>query len=184
MSTRAGHKYGMHKVCAEMRIKMKRIVVYQSGTGFTARYAGWIAEELGCEAMEYKSIRPKDLMEYDMVIYGGFIMANMVYRYNKIKVLPLKNLVVFGVGMTVPSEEAAVKIAEQNQIPQESFFYFEGGCRPEKLGFAKKLMMNMIKKSIEKKDEKTEEDLHMLETFQGADRTDREAIKDLVAYCL
>ena len=35
---------------------MKRIVIYQSGTGFTAKYAGWIAENLGCEAKEYKSV--------------------------------------------------------------------------------------------------------------------------------
>ena len=35
---------------------MKRIVIYQSGTGFTAKYAGWIAKDLGCEAKEYKSV--------------------------------------------------------------------------------------------------------------------------------
>ncbi|MDD6812617.1 MAG: flavodoxin domain-containing protein [Lachnospiraceae bacterium] len=163
---------------------MKRIVVYQSGTGFTARYAGWIAEELGCEVREYKNIRPSDLAEYDMVIYGGWIMANMVFGYDKIKTLGLKNLVVFGVGMTVPSEEVAAKIAEQNQIPKERFFYFEGGYHPEKLGFAKKMMMNMIKKSLEKKEEKTAEDLHMLETFKGADHTDKGAIKELIAYCM
>ena len=29
---------------------MKKVVIYQSGTGFTAKYAGWIAERLGCEA--------------------------------------------------------------------------------------------------------------------------------------
>ena len=42
------------------------------------------------------------------------------------------------------------------------------------------MMMNMIKKSIEKKEEKTAEDLHMLETFKGADNTNREAIKPLI----
>ena len=35
---------------------MKRIVVYQSGTGFTAKYADWIAKDLGCEAKEYKHV--------------------------------------------------------------------------------------------------------------------------------
>ena len=132
---------------------MKKIVVYQSGTGFTAKYAGWIAEELGCEAKDYKRINKNELASYDMVVYGGWIMANMVFGYDKIKALNFKNVVVFGVGMTVPSEEVAQKMAEQNQIPMDRFFYFEGGYNPKKLGFFKRMMMNMIKKSVEKKEE-------------------------------
>lgn len=162
---------------------MEKIVIYQSGTGFTAKYAGWIAEELGCDAKEYKKVKTDELAAYDMVIYGGWIMANMVYGYDKVKALNLKNVIVFGVGMTVPSEKVTTTIAEQNQIPGESFFYFEGGYNPQKVGFLKKMMMNMIKKSIEKKEEKTEEDIYMLETFKGADHTKREAITALVDCC-
>ena len=161
---------------------MKRIVVYQSSTGFTAKYASWIAEELGCEIKEYKMVKVDELISYDMVIYGGWIMGNMAYGYDKIKALNLKNVVIFGVGMSVSSEEIAKKIAEQNKISTERFFYFEGGYNPKKIGFLKKMMMNMIKKSIEQKREKTAEDIHMLETFQGADNTKREYIKPLVQY--
>lgn len=161
---------------------MKRIVVYQSSTGFTAKYASWIAEELGCEVKEYKKMKAEDLISYDMVIYGGWIMGNMVFGYDKIKALNLKNLVVFGVGMSVSNEEIEKRIAEQNTISPECFFYFEGGYNPKKLGFLKKMMMNMIKKSIEQKVDKTSEDIHMLETFQGADNTNWEYIKPLVQY--
>ena len=159
---------------------MKKIVVYQSGTGFTAKYAGWIAEELGCEAKEYKKMKADELKDYDMVIYGGWIMANMVFGYDKVKALKLKNVVVFGVGMSVPSDDLTAKITAQNEISQESLFYFEGGYNPKKVGFVKKMMMNMIKKSIEQKVDKTKEDIHMLETFKGADCTNREAIKPLI----
>lgn len=161
---------------------MKTIVVYKSGTGFTAKYAGWIAEELGCEAKEYKKVSADELKACDRVIYGGYIMAGMVVGYNKIKVLNLKNPVIFGVGMMAKNEEMVAKLAEQNQLLPEHFFYFEGGYNPSKLGFFKKAMMNMIKKSIEKKAEKTEEDLHMLRTFVGADNTDRASIAPLVSY--
>ena len=159
---------------------MKKIVVYQSSTGFTAKYAGWIAEELGCETKPFKEVKAEELAGYDMVIYGGWIMAGMVSGYDKIKALTLKNTIVFGVGMTVPSEEVAERIAKQNQIPEDRFFYFEGGYAPEKIGFFQKMMMNMIKKSVEKKQEKTKEDIRMLETFQGKDRTSKEAIKQLI----
>lgn len=162
---------------------MKKIVIYQSKTGFTAKYASWIAERLGCEAKEYKRVNSKELADYDMVIYGGCIMAGMVIGYNKIKALNLNNVIVFAVGVTVPSEEVARKIAEQNQIPRDHFFYYEGGYAPQKLSFMKKIMINMIKKSIEKKENKTADELHMLETFKGADNTDKEAIEDLVKYC-
>ena len=162
---------------------MKKVVIYQSGTGFTAKYAGWIAERLGCEAKAYKSIKPKELADYDMVIYGGWIMGGMVFGYDKIRDLNLKNVIVFGVGMTLPSEETAAKVAEQNQIPRDRFFYYEGGYDPKKVGFIKNMMVNMVMKSIKKKEDKTPEELHMLETLKGADHTKKEAIEDIVAYC-
>lgn len=167
-----------------MVINMKRIVVYQSGTGFTAKYAGWIAEELGCEVKEYKSVSKNELAEYDMVIFGGWIMAGTVVGYDKIKAFNLANVVVFGVGMSMPDDEVAAKIASQSKIPQERFFYFEGGYAPQKLGAMKKMMVNMIKKSVEKKENKTAQEIHMLESFAGVDNTNRDAIADLVAYCM
>ena len=161
---------------------MKRIVVYKSNTGFTAKYANWIAEELGCEAVELKKVKKSTLAECDEVIYGGWIMANMVNGYNKIKDLNLKKVVVFAVGMSVPCDTLTQEIAEKNNIPRESLFYFEGGYDPKKVGFFKKMMMNMIKKSVEKKEEKTPEDIHLLETFNGMDNTNKEAIKPLISY--
>ena len=84
---------------------MKKVVIYQSGTGFTAKYAGWIAEDLGCEAKELKNVNVNELTGYDMVIYGGWIMANNVVGYDKIKTLNLKNPVIFGVGMSGDSSK-------------------------------------------------------------------------------
>ena len=163
---------------------MERIVVYKSSTGFTAKYAKWIAEALGCEAVELKKVKKGELQHYDEVIYGGWIMANMVSGYNKISELNLKKVVVFGVGMSVPGEEVIGKFVEQNKLTKENFFYFEGGYNPKKVGFIKKMMMNMIKKSIQKKVDKTAEDIHMLETFKGADNTKKEYIKPLIDYVL
>ena len=159
---------------------MKIIVVYKSGTGFTETYANWIAEALNCEAVQLKKVNLNELTNYDVVVYGGWIMAGMVSGYDKIKALNLKKLYVFGVGMSVPSDEVIVKMVEQNGLHKDNFFYFEGGYRPEKVGFFKRMMINMIKKNIEKKPEKSEEDLHMLETVKGADNTNKDAINMLV----
>ncbi|MDD6570982.1 MAG: flavodoxin domain-containing protein [Thermoflexaceae bacterium] len=161
---------------------MKRIVVYTSKTGFTKKYAEWIAEDLQCEVRELSKVSADLLKEYEQVIYGGWIMGGMICGYDKIKPLHLENLVVFGCGMTVPSEEVRKQVAKQNEIPVERFFYLEGGYNPKKVGFVGKMMINMISGSIKKKEQKTPEELHMLETVSGADRTTKESIMPILSY--
>ena len=161
---------------------MNRIVIYTTKTGFTKKYAEWIAEALQCEAVEQKKIDVASLTEYDQVIYGGWIMGNMVSGYDKMKDVNAQNLIVFCSGMSVPSDEVKKTIANQNNIPEEKLFYFEGGFSPKKVGFMGKMIVKMISGSIQKKENKTPEDLHMLETVKGADNTNKDAIISLVEY--
>ena len=42
---------------------MNSIVTYKSKTGFTKKYAEWIAEDLGCKAVKLSEL--KDASEYD-----------------------------------------------------------------------------------------------------------------------
>lgn len=162
---------------------MRNIVVYQSGTGFTAKYAGWIAEKLNCEAVELKKVKQETLSDYDRVIYGGWLFANQISGYDRIKALNLQNVIVFGVGMSMSGVEMAEKIAEENGVPTDHFFYFEGGYAPEKLGFVKKMMINVMAKSVAKKEIKTEEDLFVLEMVKGKDCTNPAVIEPLVRLC-
>lgn len=159
---------------------MKRIVVYKSKTGFTEKYAKWIAEELGCEAVAFEKIDLATLREYEQVIYGGWIMASMVSGYDKIKPLQLKNVIVFGSGMSVPNEKMIETMATQNDIPVDKFFYYEGGFAPKRVGFMGRMMIKMIVANLKKKEEKTADDLHMIETANGKDNTNREAIRKLI----
>ncbi len=162
---------------------MERIVLYESGTGFTAQYAAWIAEELQCESIALKNAKTVNLADYDQVIFGGWMCAGKVMGYDKFVKLSVKNVVLFAVGMAPSVPEVANKIIADNGFDAERFFYFEGGYRPEKVNFIMRTMMKMLKKSIEKKAEKTEEDLYIIKTFNGADNAKKEAIKPLVEYC-
>ena len=47
---------------------MKTLVIYQSSTGFTQKYANWIAEELSSEAKELKKVTLNDLQNADRII--------------------------------------------------------------------------------------------------------------------
>lgn len=123
---------------------MKIIVTYNSKTGFTKRYAEWIAEELGCEMMPSKKFSHAE--DYDVVIHGGWLMAGMVTGLENIRKLNPKKLVVFAVGFT--SEEAYVEtVKETNKLNDTPVFYFLGGTHPKKMNF----MMRAVIKAVTKK---------------------------------
>lgn len=44
---------------------MRIIVIYKSKTGFTKRYAEWIAEELKCDILDYKNLSRLSIAEYE-----------------------------------------------------------------------------------------------------------------------
>ena len=45
-----------------------KVVVYTSETGFSKKYAGWIAEALKCEAMDIKEWKSRKPEDYRMII--------------------------------------------------------------------------------------------------------------------
>ena len=47
---------------------MKTIVIYTSQTGFTKRYAEWIAEATGADCFELSAAKKKDLTTYDCIL--------------------------------------------------------------------------------------------------------------------
>ena len=59
---------------------MKTIVIYNSQTGFTKRYAEWIAQESGADCFELSTAKKKNLDEYDAIIYGGWACAGSISK--------------------------------------------------------------------------------------------------------
>lgn len=162
---------------------MNRIVVYQSETGFTRQYAEWIGAALGCEAKPLKHISPQELKKYEGVIFGGWIMGNMIMGLEKIrKVMPC-DFIVFAVGVSPKSDVLIREIKEQNKLGNTPFFYLEGGFRQEQLGVVKRMMLKMVKKSVLKKENKTEQDLFMARALGTSfDHSDETFILPLVNF--
>lgn len=48
------------------------IVIYNSQTGFTKRYAQWISETLECEYVERKEAGKLNFEQYGTIIFGGW----------------------------------------------------------------------------------------------------------------
>ena len=57
---------------------MNAIVIYKSRRGATKRYAEYIAEKLGCRAVDVSYATAEDVQGADVVIYGGGIYAGAI----------------------------------------------------------------------------------------------------------
>ena len=83
---------------------MKSIVTYKSKYGSTKKYAEWIAEELNCEAFDLKNIKLDDLIEYDIIIHGGGLYAEIIAGANfyvkNFEKLKDKKIIIYSTGIT------------------------------------------------------------------------------------
>lgn len=122
---------------------MKAIVIYKSKTGFTEKYAGWIGEELQCEVKDLKDLDLKEISEYDLVIFGGWIRVSRIKGLKKIKKAPVKKLMVFGVGFTEDINYVDT-IRKVNQLEGIPCYFMRGGFHPDKMGFFYRLLVAPI----------------------------------------
>lgn len=172
---------------------MKQIVVvYRSKYGSTKKYAEWIAQKLDAKLCTQKEASLKSLLQYDIIIYGGGLYAGGIAGFSKIKKHPAsfagKKLVVFGVGSSPASDEVVNEVKKRNLTqPMENIplFYLRGALDYSSMTAKDKLLMNMLKKMLEKNKsaEKADWENGLLAHFyEKNDFTDIDNIKPLVEY--
>ena len=167
---------------------MKAIIVYHSKTGFTKRYADWIAEELRCDVKPYKDFIKDTVDANTVVIFGSRVHAGRIQHLNNVKSRIGGNLIVFATGATPASAENVVnKIwadnfteTELNSIPH---FYMPGGLDYTKMGFSDRAIMKTVAKIMKGKKGKTEEEIGFGQAIQDSyDISSRETIEPLVNF--
>ncbi|HKL78919.1 MAG TPA: flavodoxin domain-containing protein [Mobilitalea sp.] len=118
---------------------LKTVVVYRSRSGYTKKYAQWIAEDLGCALLEGGKVNVENLSTYDTIIYGAGLYASGINGINLIKknydLLKEKHLIVFVVGASPVREETTARIRKSNLLGYEkiSFYCLRGGYNGSKL---------------------------------------------------
>ncbi len=172
---------------------MKSIVVYKSKYGSTKAYAEWIAEELSCRAVDAKNIKINDLMEYDTIIYGGGLYAEVIAGVTLITKnldkLENKKIVVFTTGIT-PIDcrkyydgEVLEKNFKPHMLDKIKIFNFMGRMVVDELSLVHKTAIKSLKKLMSAKENPTEMEKLLIELCDAdGDFTDRAAINDLVEY--
>ena len=169
---------------------MKNIaVIYKSYYGTTKRYAEWIAEELNAPLFEVSDIKPAQLLNYDVVIYGGGLYAGGIIGSKLVEKNPCKSLVLFTVGLATPETTDYTDILAKNfsveQLSMIKVFHLHGGIDYKKLGIVHRITMAVVKRKTKKTPPagRTSDVNLLLQTYGGKiDFTDRETIKPIVDY--
>ena len=170
---------------------LESIVIYRSTSGFTKRYAEWIAQKLKADLFDAKKTDAQKLADYDLIVFGGSLHAIGINGVKLLKEnlarLTDKKIIVFAVGASPPKENIPEEIATKNfSVEQQKnlkLFYLRGGFCFDKLDFTNKIVMALFRVRLSLKKNKTPDEKGMLAAYsRPIDCTRKENIKAIVEY--
>ena len=176
---------------------MKTIIIYCTQTGFTKKYADWLAEEIGCDAVPFDERNKADLDGIDLLVFCSWFHAASIKGSKWLKEAmrhhpSLKAIVLAtgaspmpGTGFTTEEEieEAFGRSFPKDEYPNLPHFYCHGGFDFEKLGMPDKIAMRMFFRVNGKKAEDDPKLQEMLDVMKaGFDGTKREYLTPAIEY--
>lgn len=145
---------------------MKALVIFNSQTGFTKRYAEWIAEDLNADLTSLKEAKQIKLSSYDTIIFGSWCMAGSLVGLNwfkkKLSSLTDKKLAIFACGAS-PKENPEVDTFLSERFTEDVFretrvFYCPGGLNYNRMKMVSWLAMKLFSQILKNKKNKTSEE--------------------------
>ena len=172
---------------------MKTIVIYKSKTGFTRKYAEWIAEDLSADTFDISKVTINILTAYDTIIYGGSLYAVGIIGVKlitqNIDKLKDKKIVVFATGASPSREDGINEVIDKNFTQEQQkyikFFYLRGGFNYSKLNLFDKFLMTLLKWKIKnkKQEELSSDEIGMLAIYdKPVDFTEKKNIDRIITY--
>lgn len=155
---------------------MNAVVIYNSQTGFTERYARWIAEAAGADCLTLAAAKKQDLSAYDAIVFGSWACAGNVSKLSwfqkNANQWVNKKLIVFCVGAspdgTPEVEQLLKKAMEAPELKAANAFYCPGGFNYEKMSAPSKFVMKLFVKTLNAKKGKTETDEAMIKMISSS----------------
>lgn len=170
---------------------MKTVIVYNSKTGFTEKYAMWIKEALDADCCKLADAKNVDFNKYDAIVFGSWACAGNVTKskwfFNRVPAWKDKCLVLYAVGGGPKENNPDVDAFLETAIPPEysnaKAFYCQGGFNYDKMDVPSRLAMKMFVKMLKSKKDATDKDRTMAEMIsQSYDISDRKYIDPIVEY--
>ena len=124
----------------------KVLVLYKSKTGFSERYARWIAEDLQCDLANLSDFKKESLSEYSLVIWRwGLRRIRVLAKSNAGWKLPEKTWVVYATGATPLKKIRRSDLSTSAKASRPAhFYYFIAGINYEKMSLIDRLLMRFF----------------------------------------
>ena len=172
---------------------MNAVVIYKSKYGSTKTYAEWIAQDLGCRALDAKKVSADMLSDYDTIIYGGGLYAENISGVTLITKnldkLQGKKIAVFSTGITpLDCRDYYDKLVLEKNFKPEMLarikvFHFLGKMVLEELSLPHRAAIKSLKKLMQGKENPSEMEKLLIRLCDASgDFTDKSAINELLAY--
>ena len=172
---------------------MKTIVVYKTKYGSTKTYAKWISEELSCEAVDVKNINIEKLSEYDEIVYGGGLYAEVINGISiitkNLDKLKNKKIAVYTTGITPLDcrayyDEYVIKKNFKDGLPDNiRMFNFLGKMKMNELSLVHRTALKSLKKIMQNKKNPSEMEKLLVELCDAdGDFSNKDDIKELISY--
>ena len=161
-----------------------KAIIYTSNTGFTRKYAKFLALETGLEAFELGKV-PGKISKEDPVIYMGWLKAGRLMGLDKAaKAYHLAAVCAVGLGAQNSMQAAGVQRTYRLSVP---VFYLQGGFDLNKLHgmdrFLMRIMIKMQLPKLEKKKERTPQEEELLSFYKnGGDKVDVKNLRSLLQW--
>ncbi|WP_173452209.1 flavodoxin domain-containing protein [Eubacterium pyruvativorans] len=168
---------------------MKKIaVIYSSKHGAAKQYAEWIAQDTGADLFSADGLKPRDVADYDILVYGGGIYSGGIrnldfIRKNIRKKFDGKEILCFGVGITIDNaanREQADDINFTKQMADVPHWYFPGAFDPAKQKGLDRRIVAWVRKMIDDGDANSFGATLAGYFNHGCDLVDRNRIKPMV----
>jgi hypothetical protein len=156
------------------------VIVYESKTGFTKKYADMLAVKTQLKVFPVKEL--SKVKQDEEIIFLGWMKVGKIQVLEKLRRYSIKAICGSGTGRT--AEPDTETVIARNKIEGVPFFYLRGGCFPLKdLKGMDKIMLSMfvkMPKNRKEKDEKLEEAIAIIEN--GFDGVKEENLKPVLQW--
>lgn len=158
-------------------MEYKIVIVYESKTGFTKRYADMLAVKTRLKIFQVKDLSKVD--QDEEVVFFGWMKVGKIQGLDKLRKYNVK--AVCGSGTGRAAEPDTETVIARNKIEGNPFFYLRGGCLPLKeLKGMDKIMLSMFLKMLKSRkdnDEKNDEAIAIIENgFDGVEEDNLEPV--------
>ncbi len=147
---------------------MRTLVIYQSLTGSTQKYAEDIARAVSGDAIPLKKLKAKILPDYDCVVFGGWVRGGQIQGLDKFlsfyDKMEGKDVIIFSSGMSIPTKQGRRDLISINLLDMYHVRFYElrGNFDYEKLNFINRMTIDRSLSAIENDEEATFEQKALL----------------------